>query len=88
MNKIYGILLIGLLLFGCREKNSKNDNSENKVEYNQELVDELSKMYSIDQLAAAYANPPENYSHLSQEEWIAFKDSVYTTHQNRVKENI
>jgi hypothetical protein len=54
--------------------------------FNQDLVDELAKMYAMDQLAASNAYPPENYSHLSQEEWSAFKDSVYTTHQKRVKE--
>lgn len=84
MNKIYGILLIGLLIFGCKEQSTKNEIVD--VEFNQVLVDELSKMKVIDQLAASNAYPPENYSHLKLEEWKLFKDSVYTTNQKRVKE--
>lgn len=87
MKQTFGILIIGLLLIGCKEKTSnEKDIQEVKVEFNQQLADELNEMVEVDQLAAANAYPPENHSHLSQEEWRAFKDSVYTTHQNRLKE--
>ena len=48
MKQIFGILIIGILLVGCKgiKPNQK------KVEFNQELADELSKMAEIDQLAA------------------------------------
>jgi predicted TIM-barrel fold metal-dependent hydrolase len=86
MNKVYGLLLIGLLVVACKEKTTKNKLVDNKVEFNQTLADELSKMVITDQLAAANAYPPKNYSHLTQEEWNSFKDSIYTTHQKRAKE--
>ena len=86
MNKIYGILLIGILVFGCKQKTTKNEIVDKKVEFNQALADELLKMKVIDQLAASNAHPPENYSHLTLEEWNSFKDSVFTTNQKRVKE--
>jgi len=86
MNKIYVVLFIGFLLIGCRQKTVKSERIETKVEFNQELADELSKMVITDQLAAANAYPPESHSHLSLEEWKSFKDSVFRTHQKRVKE--
>lgn len=86
MNKIYGILIIGLLLIGCKQKASKSETEDRIVVFNKTLVDELSKMYKNDQLAAANAYPPEDYSHLTQEEWNLFKDSVYATHEKRAKE--
>jgi hypothetical protein len=87
MKKILGILLFTLIMLGCKDENEteKIDEQEKEV-FNQDLVDELDRMSVIDQLAASNAYPPENYSHLSQEEWSAFKDSVYTTHQKRIKE--
>lgn len=84
MNKIYGIFLIGFLIVGCKEKASDNEIVEKKVEFNQELVNKLSKMAVIDQIAASNAHPPENYSNLTQEEWNSFKDSVFTSNQKRI----
>ena len=84
MNKIYQILVIGILVFSCKEK--KTGDEKLKVEFNQELVDELSKMTVIDQLAASNAFPPKNYSYLTQKEWVSFKDSVFTTNQKRTGE--
>lgn len=86
MNKINGFLLIGLLAFGCKPNTATNELAEKKVVFNQALADELSKMEVIDQLAAANAYPTESYSHLTQDEWESFKDSVYLTNQKRVKE--
>lgn len=86
MDKIYGILVIGFLLIGCKPKTNKNDIAETKVEFNQDLADELAKMVTIDQLAAANAYPPESHSNLTLQEWKSFKDSIYRTHQKRVKE--
>lgn len=84
MNKIYGILLIGLLLFGCKQKTVKNEKVDKKVEFNQALADELKKMAEIDQVAA-YIRQGE-YEHLSKEEWKSFKDSVFTSNQKRASE--
>ncbi len=67
-------------------ENKKNKIEDKKVEFNEALADELSKMYFNDQLVAANAYPPEDYSHLTKEEWNSFEDSVYSAHQNRAKE--
>jgi hypothetical protein len=85
-NKL-GILIIALIILSCKNENKTEKVYEQEtVVFNQDLFDELKRMCAIDQLAASNAYPPENYSHLSQEEWSAFKDSVYTTHPKRVKE--
>jgi hypothetical protein len=86
MNKIYQILWIVFLVFSCKEDPSQSDSTHRKVEFNQILADELKSMAEIDQLAASNFVPPTTYSHLSLEEWESFQDSVYTTHQLRLKE--
>ena len=78
MKKILGIIIIGITLFGCKEKTSK------KVEFNQDLADELKKMAEVDQIAAYI--PQGKYKEMTSEQWNSFKDSVYTTHQKRLKE--
>src|SRR5690606_14197858 len=85
MNKIYGILLIGFLLIGCKEDNT-NKRAERSVEFNQKLADELAEMEVTDQLAASNAFPPKKYSHFSQSEWETFKDSIFRNHQKRIEE--
>jgi len=84
MNKIYGILLIALLIISCKQKTIKNEITDEKVEFNETLADELKKMVEIDQIAA-YIQQGE-YKKLSEEQWKSFKDSVFTTNQKRVKE--
>jgi len=84
MKIIYGILLIGILIFGCKEKPIRNEIVDEEVGFNQVLADELAQMKVIDQLAASNAYPPENYANLTLEEWKSFKDSVYRTHQKRL----
>lgn len=82
MNKIYRILLVGILIIGCKQKDTDKKVTGDKVEFNQDLVDELKKMAEIDQVAAYI--PQGKYKKLSQEEWNSFKDSVFTTHQKRL----
>ena len=86
MNKIYGILIIGLLIFGCKEKTVDKKIFENKTEFNQRLANELQKMVEIDQVVASNAFPPSDYSNFSQEKWEIFKDSIFRTNQKRTKE--
>ncbi len=87
MKQRLGILLIAILLVGCKVKRSNERVSqEGKVEFNQDLADELAKMVVTDQLAASNLTPPEGYTHLSLKEWGSFQDSVYTTHQKRLKD--
>jgi hypothetical protein len=86
MKKIIGILIISLSLFSCKQKSKNKNLSVEKIEFNQGLTDELNEMADIDQLIASNAFPPENYSHLTQEKWGIFKDSVYLKNQNRAKE--
>lgn len=86
MKKILGVLVIGFLLIGCKQKINKNEIAESKVEFNQGLADELAEMVINDQLAAANAYPPESHSNLTLDEWKSFKDSVFRTNQKRVKE--
>lgn len=82
MNKIYIILLVGILLIGCKQKDVDKKITEEKVEFNQALADELKKMAEIDQIAAYI--PQGEHKKLSKDEWNAFKDSVFTTHQKRL----
>lgn len=86
MNKIYIIFFIGALLTGCKQKVKEKDVDKSKMEFNQELADEILCMVNMDQIAANNAFPPQDYSHLSQEEWESLKDSVYRAHQKRAKE--
>ena len=84
MKKILGIIIIGITLFGCKEKTSEKKEIQKKVEFNQNLADELKKMAEIDQIAAYI--PQGKYKELTSEQWNSFKDSVFTTHQKRLKE--
>ena len=85
MKQALAILLIGLLLIGCKEKTSnEKESQEKKVEFNQNLADELSRMAEVDQIAAYI--PQGEYKKMSNEEWNSFKDSVFTTHQKRLKQ--
>jgi len=85
MKYVSGSLLIGLILFGsCKEMTSSKEVVKEKVEFNQELANELKEMYEIDQIAAYL--PQGKYKELSREEWKIFKDSVFTTNQKRLKE--
>lgn len=86
MNKIFQILTIGILLFGCKGKTEDKKISDSKTDFNQGLVNELKKMAEIDQIAASNAFPPKNYSHLTQEKWKGFKDSIFRTNQKRTKD--
>ena len=85
MKKIFGILTIGLLLIGCKEKTSNEKKSqEKKVVFNQELADELSRMAEVDQIVAYI--PQGEYKKMTNEQWNSFKDSVFTAHQKRLKQ--
>ena len=84
MKKIFGILIIGLSFFGCKENSSEKEEIKQKIEFNQDLADELKKMAEVDQIAAYI--PQGEYEKMSNEEWNSFKDSVFTTHQKRLKQ--
>lgn len=79
MKKTLILFIIGLTLFGCNDKMP-----EKKVEFNQVLADELKRMAEVDQIAANVRLG--KYKEMSSEDWKAFKDSVFTTHQKRLKE--
>ncbi len=76
--------LIGFLIVGCKEKVPDKKVADKKSEFNQELANELKEMAKIDQIAAYI--PQGEYKKLSQEAWNAFKDSVFASHQKRIKE--
>lgn len=82
MNKICGILILAILIIGCKE--DKKQLTSNQTKFNQELAKELRRIAEIDQIAAYI--PQGEYKKLSQEEWNEFKDSVFTTHQKRIEE--
>lgn len=84
MNKIFKLLVLGFLIIGCKNNNTEKINSQKKVEFNQELANELKKMAKVDQIAAYI--PKGEYKNMSKEEWNSFKDSVYKTHQKRMKQ--
>ncbi|MGY5848498.1 hypothetical protein ACW6QP_13900 [Salegentibacter sp. HM20] len=75
MNKIYGILILVILIIGCKEDNREKESVSKKTSFNQELANELRRIAEIDQIAAYI--PQGEYKQLSQEEWAAFKDSVF-----------
>ncbi|MDC7996363.1 DUF6624 domain-containing protein [Altibacter sp. HG106] len=84
MKKIIYILIIGLSFFGCKEKTSEKQLSQEKVVFNQNLADELRRMAEIDQIAAY--TPQGDYKKMTKEKWNSFKDSVFKTHQKRLKQ--
>ena len=84
MKKPITILLIAVLSFGCKQNTSDSKPVQEKVTFNQELADELKRMAEVDQIAAYI--PQGEYKKLTNEEWNAFKDSVFTTHQKRLKQ--
>ncbi|MGB3605548.1 MAG: DUF6624 domain-containing protein [Psychroserpens sp.] len=86
MNRLVSFLVVVFLCLACKQVNDKDDVEQSETAYNQTLANELSKIYVIDQLAASNAYPPDDYQHLSQEEWVSFKDSIFTTHQKRAKQ--
>ena len=51
MKKILGSLVLGLSLFGCKENPSEKKEINQKVEFNQDLADELKRMAEVDQIA-------------------------------------
>lgn len=52
MIKASKVFLIGLLLFSCKENTADDSSIEEKVEFNQQLADELKSMAEVDQIAA------------------------------------
>lgn len=71
------ILFTLLTTISCGSK--KADSRE--VVFDQGLANALEEMAAVDQFAARNAFPPEGYTHLSQEDWIAAKDSIYRSHK-------
>lgn len=68
------ILLFTLALFslvGCAQ--------------DQELEQQLAAMLETDQLAAFNATPPPLFSHLTQDEWVNYKDSIYRVHKKTLE---
>ncbi len=83
MERLIGLLLL-LCIIGCKTTSSEKKEIQKKVVFNQSLADELKRMAKIDQIAAYI--PQGEYKKMSEQKWNAFKDSVFTTHQKRLKE--
>jgi hypothetical protein len=73
------IVFMGLTLFSCNQTSDRK-----KIEFNQELADELKLMAEIDQVAANF--PEGKYKQWAQDRWKKFQDSVFTTHKVRLEE--
>lgn len=84
MKRLYVTLALTILLAGCKDKPVQQQPEEEKIVFNPELAKELEKMKEVDQIAAFI--PQGEYTKMSTEEWNAFKDSVFTTHQKRIEE--
>lgn len=54
------ILLIALLLIGCKEKKIETTPVVEKTELNIQIIQKLNRSLEVDQLAASNAYPPEN----------------------------
>ena len=82
MKRLLLFLITGLLLLNSSQTFSQNKKNERKIEFNQELADELKSMMEIDQIAAGI--PQGKYK-----DWAmlnSFKDSVFTAHNKRLEE--
>lgn len=84
MKRFFLVLTFLMFCLGCKEKPTTPEPKPDKVVFNQELAMELEKMKEVDQIAAYI--PQGEYTKMSKEEWNAFKDSVFTTHQKRIEE--
>ena len=85
MKTFVGYLAVGLLVLACSEKKPEAQiQKEAEVVFDQSLADSLAKMAEIDQVAAYI--PQGAYKEWSSERWKAFKDSVFTTHQQILKQ--
>ncbi len=84
MNKLVVSFIVVLLLVGCNAKQDDKQALEKKVTFNPTLAEELKKMAEIDQIAAFI--PQGEYEKMTEEEWKSFKDSVFTSHQKRLKQ--
>jgi hypothetical protein len=79
------LLTITVLIFlGHAQAISQTRKSKKKVQFNQQLADELKAMAEVDQIAAYI--PQGKYKEWSVERWEDFKDSVFTTHKKRMEE--
>jgi hypothetical protein len=84
MNKgVYLVILIGLIQGCTGKKTSTPATVRTKPVFNQALAGELAGMAQTDQIAAYI--PQGKYKALSPAQWNAFKDSVFTMHQQRVE---
>ena len=79
MKIISSIALIATLIFSISCNSKKEIKQEQEISFNQELADELAQMGTIDQIAAYI--PKGKYKAYSQNEWQAFKDSVFTNNK-------
>lgn len=84
MNKLITILIIGFLITGCKFKSDEKKVTAEKVEFNQDLAEELEKLGEVDEIAGFI--PQGEYKKLTDAEWSSFKDSVFITHQKRISE--
>ncbi|GAB3339602.1 hypothetical protein GCM10027429_26240 [Marivirga atlantica] len=84
MKIISSIALIATLIFSISCNSKKEIKQEQEISFNQELADELAQMGTIDQIAAYI--PKGKYKAYSQNEWQAFKDSVFTNNKRRANE--
>ncbi|WP_296620904.1 DUF6624 domain-containing protein [Marivirga sp.] len=82
MRKLILIISLGLLLTNCTSE--KKSDKEQKVEFNEELANELLELKEIDQLAAN--SKPKQYEHLSNNEWQSVKDSIFRKNKTRAEE--
>lgn len=84
MKSVAGLLLFGILIFGCKSNSTDDRIVEAKVEFNQKLANELKVMAEIDQVAAYI--PEGDYKEWSNEKWNNYKDSVFVNNQIRIEQ--
>lgn len=84
MNTFFRTVLVGFFLLGCKQPKKEKVILTHKVAFNQDLANELKNMVKVDQIAAYI--PQGKYEQMTEEQWNAFKDSVFTTHQKRLEQ--
>jgi hypothetical protein len=84
MKSILGISVTVILMMGCEPKSDSKSQIEKRVEFNQDLADELKRMAETDHIAAYI--PQVEYKEWPAKKWSQFKDSVFVSNQTRIQQ--
>ncbi len=84
MRKLYTLIFLSQLFINCNQSKNRVDADKQETEFNHNLANECEQLVVIDQLAANVRQG--KYRNWSTERWSKFQDSVFTSHEIRLKE--